>query len=641
MSKIVKGTEENFTKAIAARDNGDTERRLPVPRRVYGNFDKQKNTLLNSKTGLLDVSRSAPLFNDPRYTSSTLAIPTDERSLHGLYRFFAETDPIVGASIKILTELPLADLNLGQCEDTGVQQHYEEMWDRINGTNLLNDIVSEYHEIGNVVTFGSYNEADYMWDQIVILNPDYVKIESTWVNESPLIKLIPDEALKRVVQTQSPKYLYNQIPADIRRYVLFNQEIPLADTNTFVISHAKRPYETKGRSVIKRILKLLMLEDRFNQANFALATRHAVPFTVVKVGDPNLAWLPSDDDLEAAQEAISAWELDPNFSYITHPGFNIEYYGSNGRSLPVGPELDRIYRLKFIGLGVHEQLLAGQGGSYAQSYMSMEVQRQRSYNLQLKIEQLVHNGWFKPVADLCGFYRVRNAVASKFVAGHKVKYGGRDLLAEELKKAYASKDYNNPSFHEFIIRKTAEHKKQQAKLTKEYVFPYLDWGAMNAAYDENLKNYVKWLYDKRPELIDDGLLCRLAKLNRDDQFKAKITDLKRLSEFYASTAKEGVYDIFKSMKGRGAGGGDMGPIDLGTGGGLSISDAGPGIEGGEAPNLPVGEGGPPEAANAQTPPAGVAASSKEEDNMRRLVFEDDNTIIRENAHLVKQKTFIR
>jgi len=40
-----------------------------------------------------DISRTAPTFNDPRYTFTTLSIPTDIRTLNGLYRFFDDTDP--------------------------------------------------------------------------------------------------------------------------------------------------------------------------------------------------------------------------------------------------------------------------------------------------------------------------------------------------------------------------------------------------------------------------------------------------------------------------------------------------------------------------------------------------------------------
>uniref|UniRef100_A0A7C3WLF5 Uncharacterized protein n=1 Tax=Dictyoglomus turgidum TaxID=513050 RepID=A0A7C3WLF5_9BACT len=630
MAFIIKGTEENFRSALSQRNSSITSFSLPKPLKVAGNTDKIKNYALMQKVGFLDTSRTAPLFNDPRYTSSTLAIPTDERSLHGLYRFFSETDPIVGASLKILTELPLSSLRLGICEDSGVQQHYEEMWDRINAYKLITDLVMEYYEIGTVVLFGAYNEIDYMWDQFAILNPDYVKIESTWINENPLVKLIPDEALKRIVQTQSPQFLYKQIPEEVKKYVFLNREIPLDPNNTFILTHAKRPYETKGRSIIKRILKVLMLEDRLNQANFALATRHAVPFTVAHVGDPNLNWLPDESDLEEVRDAIAAFELDPNFTYITHPGFRIEYYGSNGRALPVGPELDRIYRLKFIGLGVHEQLLAGQGGSYGQAYISLEVQRQRFLNLQLKLEYLFHNGIFKPIADMCGFYRVKQVFAG-YGGVKKVKYGKEDNFLKEIRKAFSYKeDYNNPDFKEFLLKKTAEYNKNNQRYSKEYVFPKLDFGALNASYDENMKNYVRWMYEEFPELVDSGLIARLAKLDRDDQLKAKINDIKRMKAFYQELQKEGLLDFYLS-KNKGKGGG-MNFDEVNFGGGDLVGLTG------EEPPIPAGTEGPPETAEGtEPPPAPEGIAESMEEPIKRLVFSDDMTLIKENKVLKKKK----
>lgn len=52
-------------------------------------------------TASADISRTAPTFNDPRYSFTTLSIPTDLRTLNGLYRFFDDTDPVVGNSLKL------------------------------------------------------------------------------------------------------------------------------------------------------------------------------------------------------------------------------------------------------------------------------------------------------------------------------------------------------------------------------------------------------------------------------------------------------------------------------------------------------------------------------------------------------------
>jgi hypothetical protein len=601
-------------------------------------INKVQDSLAKQAT-FSDVTRNAPLFNDPRYTSSTLSIPTDERTLNGLYRFFTETDPIVGSAIRLQTELPLADLKLGQCEDPGVQQHYEEMWDRINGYKLLTDITSERSEIGNVYPFGAFNEHDYMWDQFAILNPDYTKVESTWINQKPLIKLIPDEALKKIVQTQSPSFIFKQLPQEIIKNVLFNQEIPLASNNTFHITHAKRPYELRGKSIIKRILKTLMLEDRFNQANFALATRHAVPITVVKVGDPSTGWLPAPEEIDSVREAFSAYDLDPNFSLFYHYGINIEFYGSNGRMLPVGPELDRIYRLKFIGLNMHEQLMTGAGGSYSQAYINLEVQRQRYLNLQLQLETFYHQGVCKPVADLCGFYRIKQPV-SGYTGVTSSKYGPEDRTEiDTLKQTSTLRDFqDNEEYKRFQAAKITEAAEQRKHEVREYVFPKLDWGGMNAATDENLKNYIKWLQKERPWLVDDATLARLGRLDRDTQEKAYVKDLERTAERYKVLSQKGLLP-FALQKG------NQGPADMGGIGDINVGPTGgigaePGMVGGGEPNAPAGEGGPPEAANAQVPPQGVQSSLRlMEKDITADVLRDDVHIAAENQALIKAKEY--
>jgi len=608
------------------------------PIRSSLSMDKMANIRAKASS---DITRTAPMFNDPRYTSSTLAIPPDSRTLHGLYRFFGETDPIVGAAIKILAEMPLSDLRLGQCEDSGIQQHFEDMWERMNGFKMLSDLSQEFFELGDCVLFGAWNNADYMWDQFAILNPDYVKIESTWVNQRPLIKLIPDETLRKVVQTKSPRFIYQQLPPEIIRYVLFNQEIPLDPNNVFQISHMKRPYEQRGKSIIKRILKTLMLEDRFNQANFALATRHAVPMMLVKVGMADGSYLPSNEELDEVRSLMANFELDPNFSLIWHAGINIEHVGSNGKMLPVGPELDRIYRLKFIGLGVHEQLLAGQGGSYSAAYVNAEIQRQRYLNYQLKVENFVHSGIFKTTADLCGFYRVKNAVAS--YSGVKSSKFGNDnnnimqKLGEQFKTLRDIQD--NQEFKQFIKVKADEVKNMEQRQIREYVYPKLDWGSLSASTDENLKNFVKWLVDKRPHLVDDATLARLGRLDRDTQEKAYLEDLRRKQQRLLTISKEVLLPFMQDNK-KGGGGpvdfGGIGDISMGGGGDMGGPGGSPeGMGGGEAP---IGAGGPPESAGGQTPPAGF--SGQLEQLQREVVgdiLRDDMTLSFENKDLLNAK----
>ena len=287
MSYIIGGRFINADKYGKSKSGEVSFARLPNLKPVQGNsINKHQDFQARIRAQAADISRTAPTFNDPRYTFTTLSIPTDIRTLNGLYRFFDDTDPIVGNAIRLHTEFPLSGYKFSDCGDIGIQKHFEEMWDRIHGDQLLFDTGIEYWRIGNIFLFGAWNEVDYMWDQFAILNPDYVTVDTTWLNENPLIKLQPDEALKRIVNTGQPKFLYDQLSPEIIKYIRLGQEIPLDPNNTFFIAHNKAPYETLGKSIIKRLLKLLIYEDRLNMANFSIATRQTIPITVVKLGDP-------------------------------------------------------------------------------------------------------------------------------------------------------------------------------------------------------------------------------------------------------------------------------------------------------------------------------------------------------------------
>ncbi|MHA1834735.1 MAG: hypothetical protein ACTSV7_12200, partial [Candidatus Baldrarchaeia archaeon] len=299
---------------------GDTAELVKVPsvKPITGSSitnTQSRIARMKSATTAADISRTAPTFNDPRYTFTTLSIPTDLRTLNGLYRFFDDTDPVVGNALRLHVEFPLSRVSMKTHSDPVIQAHFEEMWNRVNMEKLLFDVALEYWRIGNVFPYGAWNVSDMMWDQFVVLNPDYVTVEGTYLNKKPYIKLQPDEHLKKVVTTGQPKFLYDQLPQEIIKYIRMGQEIPLSPQNVFHVSHNKAPYETLGRSIIKRILKSLIYEDRMSMANFAIATRQTIPITVVKIGDPASGWVPADTELEEVRELLSAREVDPNFCY--------------------------------------------------------------------------------------------------------------------------------------------------------------------------------------------------------------------------------------------------------------------------------------------------------------------------------------
>lgn len=560
------------------------------------------------KTGQ-DIARTAPLFYDPRYTHTTLAIPSDLRTLHGLYRYFEDTDPLVGNAIRLHVEFPLAKMNLTDCGIPGVQNHFDEMWEeRIFGKQLLFDIGLEYWRIGNAFPFGAWNDTDFMWERFAILNPDYVQVESTWISDRPLIKLQPDEHLKRLVTTGQPRYLYEQLPPEIIRYVRLNQTIPLDPNNIFHISHNKAPYEILGKSIIKRILKLLMYEARIQEAQFAIATRHIIPITVVKVGDASMGYVPDEAELEAIRDLFAAHELDPNFSIFWHWGLNVDYYGASGKILPTHQEFERIHKLKLIGLNTNEVLVTGESANYATAYAVTQNTKQKYLHFLLRMEDFVHRGIFKPVAAVCGFYVDRKIMTSSH--GYSGPKFGSPNPNNILSFGEAFNDLRDEQDNIEFQRYAAHMMQKQAlkEVTREYIYPKIDLDIDALSGDNRTWEYALKLKAQFPWLVSERRLAKFIRLDPEDEKRQVWVERLEALERRKEEQRLGL-PALQPPPAKGAPG-------IGGGGApISAPPGGPGAK--KIPGQPPpAEGGPPAAAPKGAPP-GEAVERKTRQTSRR------------------------
>lgn len=600
----------NVTSADDAQSN---IRNVPSYKTVRGNsIISAQNAIARSKTANADISRTAPTFNDPRYSFTTLSIPTDQRTLNGLYRFFDDTDPVVGNAIRLHAEFPLSRLSMSDCGDPAIQRHFEEMYERINLDKTLFDIAVEYWRVGNVFPFGAWNSDDLMWDQFVVLNPDYVTVEGTFLNERPFIKLQPDEHLRRIVTSGQPKELFDQIPPMIVKYIRLGQEIPLSPNNVFHVAHNKAPYEVLGRSIIKRILKTLIYEDRMSMANFAIATRQAIPITVVKLGDPQTGWVPEQGEINDAQEMFASREVDPNFTIFYHWGIDVQFYGAAGKIHNLAPEFQRTMKWKMLGLGISEAILSG-GSNYATAYAQLEVLRQRYLHFQLILERFIHRGIFEPVSRICGFYKTTTLASGYGGIGYKYGDYNPDLAKEVETKEASDVVFNNDRYAMFKERMV---KKAEADIGIDLVYPKMDWDLMSLSNDTQFRNFLM-NFDKlfpNERKISEETYYKAAKLDRNaERRKIKTEHAEKIADaFEIGKMNKTAIDKFNSagimpppfvmpmggMAPPGAGGAAPGGAGGGIGGapptipGMPPPGGGSGPGGISAiPNAPIGAGG--------------------------------------------------
>jgi len=128
------------------------------------------------------------------------------------------------------------------------------------------------------------------------------------------------------------------------------------------------------------------------------------PVTLVKLGDPNGTWKPSDEDIQSFQQIMEESQYDPDFKIITHGAVSIERVGYSGATLDTGQMWEAITRNIFIGLMAPEAVLSGEGSSYATATVGLEVLRSRYERFREQLSQWIVRKVMEPIAKLQDFY---------------------------------------------------------------------------------------------------------------------------------------------------------------------------------------------------------------------------------------------
>ncbi len=255
------------------------------------------------------------------------------------------TDPMVAAAINFHAEFCINGFR-NICKDERVKKYFDEFaFDIVKLPEFLSFVALEWYKLGQVVPFGIWNEGDGRWDRFITLNPDYVEIEKTLFSDKPLLKLDPDEGLKRIVTNKKPRHLYDQLDPNIIAYVNKGQKIPLSSLvietekgdvefpQVTLLARKASQYEVYGTPMLMSVFKVLIYKDLLRNAQFAIAKRHWKPIKLVKVGDKDHE--PTAEILDAVEEAIRAADADSNSWLVWHHYISADYIASAGHVMPL------------------------------------------------------------------------------------------------------------------------------------------------------------------------------------------------------------------------------------------------------------------------------------------------------------------
>ena len=313
------------------------------------------------------ITRQTPSFYHPLFEKINLQLPTKTREVNQWCRHFAKTDGVIGNLLDLHGEFPLTGMHL-TCDDPKIKKFYEILFfDVLRGEKLLLDINQEYWKLANAFPFGEWDDNKGIWTRFVLLNPDFVEVEKSMLVDEPILKLDPDDNLKRIVNSRQPREIYNALSkiqgGKIVNLIARGEKIPLNQFRVSHIAYKLSPYETVGTPIMFRAFKPLIYKDILRRAQIAIAERHITPIKVVKVGTDAIPATP--EAIQAAKEAFDELSTDLSSWFFYHHAINFDYVSSAGKVLPLNTEYDWIDKEITSALLGFKAIISGDGPNFA------------------------------------------------------------------------------------------------------------------------------------------------------------------------------------------------------------------------------------------------------------------------------------
>ena len=216
--------------------------------------------------GTGDSANQVPNVYSPLWLDSNLALPRDRATINAWLRAFYALNPFVHNSINLHSTYPISKLNI-KCKNKKIENFFNDMCEEIDLMNVCVQIAQEYWLLGEAFPFVELDEEKLKWSRITILNPDYMILKRTVIEDEPLIMMKPDQNLKTIVTSNKAADIEQrkQLNPYIVNCVLKGQNIPL---DNFQVSHLARrisPYENRGTGLPVCIFRQLCLLDKLRE----------------------------------------------------------------------------------------------------------------------------------------------------------------------------------------------------------------------------------------------------------------------------------------------------------------------------------------------------------------------------------------
>ena len=343
---------------------------LPPQTKTAGINDLTQMNINQMRNNMNVYQNPSRRFYDPTLSNTALLLPKQLRQKNKWYRWYFDHDEVIGAVLELHSELPYSAFEL-ELDDPFILREFQDCVEDTQIESQLPIFDLEFMKIGEVFPQSVWDDTKGRWSHIFALNPDFVNVTfSPFVENGSTIELIPDDDLKNLVNSTriEDQELKKKLPPSIVSRVLTGRNILLDADEITHIARRSSPYDARGSSMLGRILRTLIYDDKLKEAQQTICDNFIYPLKLFLLGDKAAGWIPSVEHQNALAQMLQQAAFDPNFSLIYHYALDVKYITVADKLLNVAKEFEDIDKRKMAALGIPASFITGES-----NFSSMNV----------------------------------------------------------------------------------------------------------------------------------------------------------------------------------------------------------------------------------------------------------------------------
>jgi len=347
-----------------------------------------------------DTVRTPLLYVDPLWDTVLLLFPEDNlKEVNKRLRHYYKFQPYVGSIIDIHSTFPLSDFEL-HVDEPSVKSKFNYIKEKLDLLQMAVWMLRDKHLLGESMWYGMWDKNNLEWSEWNQYPPEYIDIKRTYVSNSAAYFLLPDPELQKVVGSNDPvdRAIVGLMPKHFVESVGRGKPYMLDANRVIHFANRTSKYTLRGLSLVKRVLKDLLFEDKLRYLQYTFVDRHMFPIKIFKLGSEAKGWIPSKKHFDKFKQLLVSAANDPDYNIIYHFGVQVDYVGTKDKIENLIPWFDWVGKRIMTGLFANEALLGGEAPSYAGQTVNLKMLFHRYITERAEIEKIFKYKIFLPIA---------------------------------------------------------------------------------------------------------------------------------------------------------------------------------------------------------------------------------------------------